>query len=371
MAKEKVNVAEKGLNVDPVEQVQQNTSTPQTTQVVPQEAMTYQEDANGNIVAGNEVGVMPGTNLNTEESLIAQVNEPQTEQPQTTEVKAKTYTLPWDQDGYTADKAMKDNPNMPVKDIMDDQIKWANETGGKFDVLSFCRTPDIYKSMAQNEADEKKAANQEKWERLGNFLSHLGNFVGTAGFGAPSQNIESATALTERQKKMRDSQLAVRREQNKNYFDQYWKERADQQAQQRMDIDKRKQDRLDEDQRLRIRKQDWYEKYQQGILDAKAEERRINEEYKRGVITEKQRANDIAELKATVAQMNAVTARQNANTREAGYTTEVTEENGVKKTVRTVGTGGTSGSGTDNTSKYAQYKTTNTTDYSQYKRKKQ
>lgn len=61
---------------------------------------------------------------------------------------------------------------------------------------------DPDKTVEQSEKEAAKARRQAKWEQWGNLFQHIGNFFGTA-IGAPSQKIESATELTERQRKIR------------------------------------------------------------------------------------------------------------------------------------------------------------------------
>ena len=85
---------------------------------------------------------------------------------------------------------------------------------------------DITKTPEQIEKEKKKAERQERWEQIGNVLSHLGNFVGAVGFGAPSQTIESAQELTKRQQDIRDRTEALRTAYNKNFFEAYSKQRA-------------------------------------------------------------------------------------------------------------------------------------------------
>lgn len=65
------------------------------------------------------------------------------------------------------------------------------------------------KTVAANEALKKKAERQAKMEQWSNFLMHLGNFIGTTQ-GAPSQKIESAQELTDRQRKIREATDALR-----------------------------------------------------------------------------------------------------------------------------------------------------------------
>ena len=86
------------------------------------------------------------------------------------------------------------------------------------------------KTVAANEALKKKAERQAKMEQWSNFLMHLGNFFGTVQ-GAPSQKIESAQELTDRQRKIREATDALRQKGYDQMMVNIWKDRQDKQAQ--------------------------------------------------------------------------------------------------------------------------------------------
>lgn len=89
---------------------------------------------------------------------------------------------------------------------------------------------DADKTVAANEALRKKAERQAKMEKWSNFFMHLGNFFGTTQ-GAPSQKIESAQELTERQRKLREGTDALRQKGYDQMMVNIWKDRANKQAQ--------------------------------------------------------------------------------------------------------------------------------------------
>lgn len=89
---------------------------------------------------------------------------------------------------------------------------------------------DVDKTVAANAALQKKAERQAKWEQLGNLFQHIGNFFGTA-VGAPEQKVESAQALTERQRKLREGTDALRQKGYDQMMANIWKDRANKQAQ--------------------------------------------------------------------------------------------------------------------------------------------
>lgn len=89
---------------------------------------------------------------------------------------------------------------------------------------------DADKTVAANAALQKKAENQAKWEQWGNLFMHLGNFFGTVQ-GAPSQKIESAQELTDRQRKIREATDALRAKGYDQMMVNIYKDRQDKQAQ--------------------------------------------------------------------------------------------------------------------------------------------
>ena len=203
--------------------------------------------------------------------------------------------------------------NKPLQDVFTDYQKWGKETGNNTDFLTMwnvAQKGNVTKTPEQIEKDAKKAERQEKFEKIGNFLSHLGNFIGTAAFGAPSQTLEPAQQLTARQQAVREKTEALRRVYNDRFFENYWKQRADERKAEQLENDNRKQDRLDVQQRLLARKQDWLEKYQQGTLDLKSEKQDIDRQLAEGKISKMERD-------AAIAELNAQTRRISANTSAA------------------------------------------------------
>ena len=89
---------------------------------------------------------------------------------------------------------------------------------------------DADKTVSASEALRKKAERQAKMEKWSNFFMHLGNFFGTTQ-GAPSQKIESAQELTERQRKLREGTDALRQKGYDQMMVNIWKNRQNKQAQ--------------------------------------------------------------------------------------------------------------------------------------------
>ena len=118
---------------------------------------------------------------------------------------------------------------MKPYDIMRDYQK--NGDGNWSVFLPWLNTlGDGDKTVAANEALKKKAERQAKMEQWSNFLMHLGNFFGTVQ-GAPSQKIESAQELTDRQHKIREATEALRAKGYNQMMVNIYKDRQDKQAQ--------------------------------------------------------------------------------------------------------------------------------------------
>ena len=118
---------------------------------------------------------------------------------------------------------------MKPYDIMRDYQK--NGDGNWSVFLPWLNTlGDADKTVAANEALKKKAERKAKWEQWGNLFMHLGNFFGTVQ-GAPSQKIESAQELTDRQRKIREATDALRAKGYNQMMVNIYKDRQDKQAQ--------------------------------------------------------------------------------------------------------------------------------------------
>ncbi len=128
-----------------------------------------------------------------------------------------------------SEKGQKAKPT----EVIQDYNRWAKENGKEpldaFTTYPFLLQYDPTKSIGENEKEERKRKSQEKWEQIGNVLSHVGNFIGTA-LGAPSQQLESGIQLTERQRKVRDATLAQRRQSAIDMLAQLNKDRAEARA---------------------------------------------------------------------------------------------------------------------------------------------
>lgn len=114
-----------------------------------------------------------------------------------------------------------------------DYNRWATDNDqpplDAFEVFPLLQQYDTTKSYQENVDDEKKLKRQERWEQIGSVLSHVGNLVGTI-LGAPSQKLTTGAELTDRQHKLRDYTMKQRREAANDMMALYYKDRADQRA---------------------------------------------------------------------------------------------------------------------------------------------
>lgn len=223
MAKE--NPAEKGRNVKADGAQVSAVATGQS--VVDPAAMTYEQDSNGNIVAGPGVGVAPGTTLATPESQMTEQTEqaaPAVIQPA---YNPEDYLVDWKT--VTPQQAYNLNKHS-INDLIEDQRKFANATGSSFNWIPWmglAKDQDISKTKEQNELEAKRAARREKMDQVGNFLLHLGNFVGTAGFGGLDIKPENPIQYTERQRQLKEKATALRNAYNKDFFANMAKQQAE------------------------------------------------------------------------------------------------------------------------------------------------
>jgi len=209
----------------------------------------------------------------------------------------KSYLYDW-KSGISLRDAAKLNQHT-LAEIISDQQKWAHDNGVTPDYVSqwaMLHDKDADKTLEQNEVDEKKRLRQEKWQKLGNFLSHLGNFVGTT-MGAPSQTLENPVELTKRQQTLRDKTLAQRSAYNNTLFEMMAKQRA---ADRQAELDKRTAKYQSEQLRLqqknadirqqqadRMEAQMWLnDTFRNRQLDIKEAELEVNRAYKEGLLSQ-------------------------------------------------------------------------------------
>jgi hypothetical protein len=192
------------------------------------------------------------------------------------------------------------------------------------------------KTVAANEALKKKAERQAKMEQWSNFLMHLGNFIGTTQ-GAPSQKIESAQELTDRQRKIREATEALRAKGYNQMMVNIWKDRQDKQAQMQAEAAAKANEKLAEyrasqknqtDALTPAKVEEVYQSARQHSTGADLNESKKETENKlrdkKGKLLDNQAdaaAAKAADSRSHVAVNNSTTARNNAATNKTIRTT--------------------------------------------------
>jgi hypothetical protein len=121
------------------------------------------------------------------------------------------------------------------RDIMLDRAKWGQENNNPLNWVeaNYFQNVDLDKTKKDAEKEEKRKKWEDAFEHMGYGLISLGNFVGAAlGGPAPSKTIEPM-ALTDRQRKLREATRAQRQAYNKDFFANYWKDRAEERQRER------------------------------------------------------------------------------------------------------------------------------------------
>ena len=277
----------------------------------------------------------------------------------------KTHLYNWGGEGVTLSSVLQgEGKDKPMSQIINDYYAWAGENGitpNVLDIYDAMRDKDTSKSYAQNEQDEKKRLRKEKWDKVGMFLTHLGNAIGTfAGGGHMPIKTEDPVQWSERQRKLREATLAQRNAYNQSALAQQAKLYADQR---KADMDKQKQandtrrlDIAEADQKRKAYKDEYMIKLAQKKFDYQQEKDKLDRELKERQITQKDYALRIQAMRAATADYTAHNPVQTTTTTEQ-------DENG-NKVVRKNSTRGKGGG-----NNYSQYKVQNggNKDYSQYK----
>lgn len=126
------------------------------------------------------------------------------------------YLADWSSDSFYNIVKGNAGKHIPLHQAISDYNYWAQKHDGEqldmYQLYPMLLNKDISKSFEQNEEDEHTRKRKERWQQIGNILSHMANLYGTIDY-APSQNIEDGRQLTERQRRLWD---AERSERNKN-----------------------------------------------------------------------------------------------------------------------------------------------------------
>lgn len=250
--------------------------------------------------------------------------ETKVEDPAAT-TKKNSYLYDWASGMSMADAYKQGKHNRG--DIMRDRERWGRENNNPVNILEATdmvpENHDPRKTYQENELEEKRRKRQENWEKIGNFLSHLGNFVGAAGWGGSVQGLEQPKELTARQKAIRDKTEALRTAYNKSYFENYYKQRAaEQNAAQRQAQNELALEKL---------------KNQQRQLDINQFRAEMEAEYKKA---DTERKNEMLNIQSQLAQgridlYEAQKQLANIRARSGGYAPKQSKDKVVEKVEET------------------------------------
>lgn len=144
----------------------------------------------------------------------------------------------------------------------------------------------------QEEKMRKASVQSQRIMAVTNALRHIGNVIGTI-HGANAQQFNDPVT-EEQQRYLREKAV---RDQNNMKFMTYQQAKAAQDARakelesqnnyrnEQLRLRQQELDRLDKQYELNERKADWQRQYQQGTLDIKKERMKLDDEYKRGMLT--------------------------------------------------------------------------------------
>ncbi len=186
----------------------------------------------------------PVTNadLDAQTAKMNEVLDPTTLKPKTPEVApaekpvANKYRFNWGGQGVDLDSIMKgEGKDTPVRQILDDYFRWATENNVPIDYWTVNdivnKTSDLAETPVNAEDARLKAERKERWDKVGNFLLHLGNVIGNQqGGGYASMKLEDPVQWTERQRLLKEKGLEQRRLNNQSIIQQMHKYQADRRA---------------------------------------------------------------------------------------------------------------------------------------------
>ena len=170
-------------------------------------------------------------------SVVPEIPEPSQEPLQTQALEqlqpsywSKYGNYNWNSNGGDFWKNAKES-GLSLRDAMKYYDQYQKDNGGEpldmFEKYALYKKYDPFKSVKDQDEEEERLARHQKWERIGNALSHLANLYGTMRGAVPSQPLEDAAALTERQQKAVDRVKALRKAAGQDYLDALMAKRAD------------------------------------------------------------------------------------------------------------------------------------------------
>lgn len=266
---------------------------------------------------GTDVGNNPFADRAAVQDAIAQqtsnpstVQQPVVPTEEKPEVKdAPQYLTDWSKVGNVYEEAKK--LNLPLAQVLQDYQRWGNETGNPtYWINAMFQDADLSKSVADNEEAKKMQERKERWDKVNNFLLHLGNAIGNVGGGGyASVKLEDPVQWSERQRLLKEKGLEQRRLNNQSLIQQMHKNWADERAnrvqQQNYEMKQREMN-LKENQQKHKEYMDSYKiKIAQQKFDYQKEKDKLDRELKERQISQRDYALRISALNASVNEYRA------------------------------------------------------------------
>ena len=249
-----------------------------------------------------------------------------------------------------ADVMKGSGKDVPVGKLIQDHLQWCQENGVMPDLWTINsvvnKAEDMTLSAEDNEKARQKAERKARWDKVGNFLLHLGNAIGNvSGGGYASMKLEDPVQWTERQRMLKEKADQQRIANNQSVWAMMQKERAEQRAAEIAKKNAEHQAKMEQNAADRLE----IERKRQAAL-----EERIANQNK----TDQQRADAYSEsVKKKAAGGTGRTAGRSTGRQDSHTVSVKTVKNGTTTTVtdRTYGKSQRANH-TNNTSKYDKYK---------------
>lgn len=147
------------------------------------------------------------------------------------------YRFRWNQPGVSLDSMLetltKSKDPTSKRQIIDDYLRYMHDNNLPVDYYTLNdivnKSHDLSLSPADEEKEKKRIANKERWDKVSNFLLHLGNAIGNVGGGGyASMALEDPVKWGERQRLLKEKGLEQRRLNNQSIYQQMRQGWADQ-----------------------------------------------------------------------------------------------------------------------------------------------
>lgn len=228
------------------------------------------------------------------------------------------YRFRWDQPGVSLESMLetltKSKDPTSKRAVIDDYLRYMYDNNLPVDVFTLNdivnKSHDLSLSPADEEKEKKRIANKERWDKVSNFLLHLGNAIGNVGGGGyASMKLEDPVQWSERQRLLKEKGLEQRRLNNQSIYQQMHKNWADERAnrvqQQNYEIKQRDLNLKENTQKHKEYMDEYRIKMGQQKFDWQKEKDKLDRELKEKQISQKDYALRIAALNASVNEYRA------------------------------------------------------------------